>query len=377
MSMMNSHVCQCDEPEKINAELLKTLISEARTKCRRFHEQQPRHLTNMAKLILTLNDGINMRSDAGVITRLKYCIRATHRFKTLIPSTFDASVDFNSHSSSPSVSYQFARRCFPQGVNYEQFCTGLYLIIEHFGLSFCTYDSETVFLPVDVASSNVIESEKPDPLRLRWWSFRYGLTTKITSLVRKRTNDGESVEFDESNDDWDDSTIHGGLRSDELTRTTMLDPNEEFDASYDRSETQHETVIATSSTVNSVDEEIVNFVTNVRDSFNSSRTNLEDPIVIANIPTSVREDAMDLHVSIDPYQMMLKHFKVIETSNSTSMNEITLTNFFKSFLNTYGCDVTKGTLKDTVGRMRNRLKTDFPHVFDKSKNLYHVLFVPK
>lgn len=144
MSMMNSHGCQCDEPERINAELLKTMISDARMKCRRFHDQQPRHLTNMAKLILTLNDGIDMRSDAGVISRLKYCINCTHRFKTLLPHDADPAIDFNAYYASSSVSYQFARLfCFPQVVNFEQFRAGL---------SFCTYSDETVFSPIDVAT---------------------------------------------------------------------------------------------------------------------------------------------------------------------------------------------------------------------------------
>lgn len=92
--MMRSHVCQCDEPDYLNAETFKNLISDAQFTYRRFIDQTTRPLNNRAKLILTSNDSIVAKGDAGVITRLKYCLRITHKFKPLYPAKFDTTKNF-------------------------------------------------------------------------------------------------------------------------------------------------------------------------------------------------------------------------------------------------------------------------------------------
>lgn len=252
--------------------------------------------------------------------------------------------------------------------------------MEHFGISFCTYDSETTFLPVDLASSYAVQSDVSDLGRIRWWAFRYDLATKVRPLtLRGNDNDDQTCR-----DDGLDSMSDGNL-----TRLTLL-PRRDNECDDNEDDRDDGGMVATTMSVSEEtlrsserprpsnrDNEVETFVSEIRSAFEATRTNLEDPVTIANVPTSVRDDAADLHVSIDPYEMMLKHFRVVETSISTAMSEMTLANFFKSFLGTYGCNVTKGALKDTVNRMRSRLKTDYPHIFDKNENSYHVLFVPR
>ncbi|EFN83926.1 hypothetical protein EAI_05533 [Harpegnathos saltator] len=146
MSMMRSHVCQADEPERMNAELFKNLISTTMMKSRYFHQQQTQYLRNLTKIVLTVNDAIPLRSDAGVITRLKFCLRMVHRFKALHSRQHDTAVDFVKKNATPSVSYQFATRCFAKGVNFPEFRTGLFFAMEHYGTDTCMHNNSTYAL---------------------------------------------------------------------------------------------------------------------------------------------------------------------------------------------------------------------------------------
>lgn len=197
--------------------------------------------------------------------------------------------------------------------------------------------------------------------------------SKIGALM----TDEERRDDDERNDD---TPINATLEvHDKCTRMTLVPKDEDSLArsttcvASRRAVADRRRIIPTRTET----DRLTTFLADLRSSVSTERSALEDPIEIRNVPVSVRNDANDLHVSIDPYQMILKHFQIVETSSSTVINDTTLMNFFKSFLNTYGCNVTKGSLKDTV-RMRGRLKTDYPHIYDKDRNIvYHVLFVPR
>lgn len=71
----------------------------------------------MAKLILTSNDDIQMRADAGVFMRLKYVLNMTHRFKPLHSVEWNTRTHFTKTHATPNVSHQFATRTFGLGVN--------------------------------------------------------------------------------------------------------------------------------------------------------------------------------------------------------------------------------------------------------------------
>lgn len=154
MSLMLSHVCQCDEPEYLHAERFKNIISDTQFVRRNFFSQRSLPLNHMAKLIITTNDAVKVRGDAGVITRMKYCYRATHKFKELLGDDESSRYDFLDRYATRRVAHQFATRVFPKGVNYFHFGIGLFTIIQNYGLAHCTYTNERTFLLGDGVASH-------------------------------------------------------------------------------------------------------------------------------------------------------------------------------------------------------------------------------
>lgn len=328
MSMMNSHVCQCDEPERLNSELFKLLISRTQLKGRLFHEQQPQYLTNLAKIIFTANDHISMRSDAGVVTRLKYCVRMMHRFKALHSPKHDTGLKFDDQAC-PSVSYQFAQKCFSQGVSFSSLRLGMFLAVEHYGALTREY-SDDFFVLVDTIGRrmNEYEMDEDDPREDNRRKYRDLVDYRLALMC------GVLQEASERMDN--EATASGSNRDDD-----------------------HDNLITTA-TISSL------FAT-----FASEQ--LQPPIEIRTLPDEMSKDAKNLHTLIDPYQLFLTTY-TIERDVSVTMTDAAIANFIRTFLDESGSNVSRSNLRDTVNKMKERLKMDFPSTFRTTDNTFNLIF---
>lgn len=341
MSMMQSHVCQCDEPEKLNSELFKNLISNTKQKCRAFFNQQPLSLTNMAKLILTTNDDIHVRSDAGVLTRLKYIVKMTHRFKKLHANDWDTATDFDDAHATPSVSYQFASRCFAAGVDFKKFRIGLFLVIEHF-CSDMTNFNEALYIIPDLISRSQSKLSCPSEIEELTFDANSSASDLEHSIelfwlfARDHT-----VLIDR--DATDDNDLRVAFGDDNLKKRKRI-----------------ATAKATNAKRFKTTPSIASF----------------EPIDIPVIPYEMMRAKHELHLAIDPYESFVHSYEVTETSVS-KITEAALTDLLTTFLKESGLAVQRGDHQLFSSRIKQRLRVKFPQSYDANARTFALNVTPR
>lgn len=354
MSMMNSHVCQIDEPDRVNSELFKLLNSRGKMKGRMFHEQQPQHLINLAKIIITSNDHISMRGDDGVTTRLKFCVRMMHRFKQLHNNSYDTRIDFDETFATPSISYQFATRCFAQGVSFAFFRLGLFLAVEHYGITMCEYD-ESFYAPSDVLSKRmaVCDNDSQDTRKHELDRFRLvSLCGVMVDALRSVRDIADCMEKNPSSTSSQATfaTDNGDNSVSFVGENVANDEEEEEEEDDDDDYFNRDIAFST-----------------------YASAQLLNPIQIDNLPIEIKRDSANLHTLIDPYKLLKRTYD-IEHDISISMTEAAMTNFLRAFIGESGCNVAAGSIREVVGKIKERLRTDYPNAYRTSDNIFNIVF---
>lgn len=401
MSMMQSHVCQCDEPEKLNPELFKNIISSAKQKCRSFFTQQPRYLVNMAKLILTSNDEIQMRSDAGVLTRLKYVIHMTHRFKPMHSATWNISFDFSDGYATPSVSHQFATRTFGLGVNFEKFRHGVFYLIEHYCCDMVNYN-ETEFSLPDMVSRGKISLLRNRRQALKRFASTYDYGERFDRKRYKCTEstiggeqdtqcdsasdrNREDVSYDNSYDVrvvnnarnssniakyknelelfWIFARDYSGLLSNDIDRSYVSGTNstderdidcDSISVDFDNDDTRADTR-----------EERNGRRSTGNRSYVSNATE-KPPIYIQSLPKEMLRTARELYMSIDPFAAFEHKYRVTENS-SVFVTDAQLTTALITFAKETGLCVNRHDAHLVASRIKQRLRTRYPKSYNEER----------
>lgn len=320
MSMMNSHIVQCDEPEKINHEIIKTIHSPAPMKARNFGSQDPKYLISIAKLVITSNDTIQMKSDEGVLSRLQMVLTFNHRFKPTNDSDQNNTENTGQvQYANTSVSEQFIKRIFPSGMNNEKFLRGLFYLLEYFCQDFATYD-DSQYLSADL------------------------LTREINSTTNVESSIKEYLDFFSVH--RDNIFLHDSQDSD------MSNLN-----------------VSTSIAINN------GGASKVGGNLIGGRGD-DEPVKI-KIPSSIRENAENLHFTIDSYTILFKTYDILE-NRSQPMSESAVLNFIKSFLESHCLDIAyRGNLNQSAMRLKERLKINYHHLYDKKKRIFFINFITK
>lgn len=129
--LASNFCCQLDEIQEMAAKRMKSVVSESKQYYRVFHEQEPRVMSMMASLFITVNDMFTIDSDDGVVTRLRFIMPLYHHYYDCVQRMVDTA-KYNTGLAAVNVSYQFLTRTYPKGLNWDTFIRGCFYVFEYF-----------------------------------------------------------------------------------------------------------------------------------------------------------------------------------------------------------------------------------------------------
>ncbi|EFN80212.1 hypothetical protein EAI_11607 [Harpegnathos saltator] len=87
-------------------------------------------------------------------------------------------------------------------------------------------------------------------------------------------------------------------------------------------------------------------------------------------------DARNLHVMIDPFELLLQRYCIREDSTVT-MRDTDLYRFLREFVEETGYLVSRVNCREIVIKLKERIKTDYPNAFDDKRRVFHLSFAQR
>lgn len=87
----------------------------------------------------------------------------------------------------------------------------------------------------------------------------------------------------------------------------------------------------------------------------------------------MERDTAALHAAIDPYQLLLRKYRILETD--VAMRDADLVQFLRSFLVENGIISMRNHGNVIIGRLLSRLRTDYAHSINERDDDLRITFV--